>query len=184
MGHPVQPPCPSSVTYSRLHRTLSRRVWNISREGDSTTSLGSLGQCSVTLRGKKFFPVFRRNFLCPSSCPLLTVVTASQCHFAVAQRAQGPTLGLDYLLTDAYGFGISKVLGSQRTGLRSRFPLRHTDHDSQTQESYLTENKTQEHPYTSIHSLLQGSLKIVGGVSEIILLKNRIFSQLFEFENH
>jgi len=34
---------------------LSRQVFNISREGDSTTSLGSLFQCSVTLRGKKFF---------------------------------------------------------------------------------------------------------------------------------
>jgi len=43
---------------------LSRRVLNISREGDSTTSLGSLFQCSVTLRGKKFFLMFRRNFLC------------------------------------------------------------------------------------------------------------------------
>ena len=46
------------VTYSRLHRTLSRRVLNISREGDSTASLGSLFQCSVTLRGKKFFLMF------------------------------------------------------------------------------------------------------------------------------
>ena len=55
VGHPVQPSCPSRVTYSRLHRTLSRRVWNISREGDSTASLGSLGQGFVTLRGKKFF---------------------------------------------------------------------------------------------------------------------------------
>jgi len=41
--------------YSRLHRTASRQVLSISREGDSTTSLGSLFQCSVTLRGKKFF---------------------------------------------------------------------------------------------------------------------------------
>ena len=55
MGHLVQPSCPSRVTQSRLHRTLSRRGWNISREGDSTTSLGSLFHCSVTLRGKKFF---------------------------------------------------------------------------------------------------------------------------------
>jgi len=42
---------------------LPRWVWNISREGDSTASLGSLGQGSVTLRGKKFFLIFRRNFL-------------------------------------------------------------------------------------------------------------------------
>jgi len=57
VGHLVQPPCRSRVTYSRLHRILSRRVLNISREGDSTTSLGSLFQCSVTLRGKTFFPL-------------------------------------------------------------------------------------------------------------------------------
>jgi len=36
VGHLVQPSCWSRVTYSRLHRTLSRRVLNISREGDST----------------------------------------------------------------------------------------------------------------------------------------------------
>jgi len=39
-------PCPNRVTQSRGHRTLSRQVLNISREGDSTTSLGSLFQCS------------------------------------------------------------------------------------------------------------------------------------------
>ena len=55
VGHLVQPPCRSRVTQSRLPRTLSRRVLNISREGDSTTSLGSLFQCSVTLRVRKFF---------------------------------------------------------------------------------------------------------------------------------
>ena len=44
------PPCRSRVTYSRLHRTLSRRVFNISREGNSTTSLGRLFQRFVTLK--------------------------------------------------------------------------------------------------------------------------------------
>jgi len=75
VGHPVQPPCQSRVTYSRLHRTLSRRVLNISREGDSTTSLGSLCQGSVTLRGKLLFHTFRRNFLCFSLCPLPLVLS-------------------------------------------------------------------------------------------------------------
>jgi len=37
VGHLVQPLCRSRVTYSRLHRTVSRRVLNISREEDSTT---------------------------------------------------------------------------------------------------------------------------------------------------
>ena len=59
-------PCRSRVTYSRLQRTLSRWVLKISREGDSTTSLGSLFQCSVSLRGKKFFLMFRRK--CSPSC--------------------------------------------------------------------------------------------------------------------
>ena len=60
VGHLVQPPCPSRVTQSRLHSTASGRVWNISREGDSTASLGSLFQGSITLRGKKFFLLLRR----------------------------------------------------------------------------------------------------------------------------
>jgi len=51
-GSPSPTPCPSTVTQSRLHSTTSRGVWNISREGDSTASLGSLGQGSVTLRGR------------------------------------------------------------------------------------------------------------------------------------
>ena len=72
MGHLIQPSCRSRVTYSRLHRTLSRRVLNISREGDSTTPLGSLFQCSITLRGKKFFLIFSWNFLCFSLYPLLS----------------------------------------------------------------------------------------------------------------
>jgi len=45
------------------------------REGDSTTSLGSLFQCSVTLRGKKFFLMFRWNLLCFSLCPLPLVLS-------------------------------------------------------------------------------------------------------------
>jgi len=62
-GSPSPTPCQSRVTQSRLHRTASRQVLNISRKGDSTTSLGSLGQGSVTLRGKKFFLGFSWNFL-------------------------------------------------------------------------------------------------------------------------
>ena len=75
VGHLVQPSCRSRVTYSRLHRTTSRRVLNISREGDSTTSLGSLFQGSITLRGKKFFLMFSWNFLCFSLCPLPLVLS-------------------------------------------------------------------------------------------------------------
>lgn len=43
----------SRVTYSILHRITSNRVLNISRDGDSTASLSSLFQCSVTLMVKE-----------------------------------------------------------------------------------------------------------------------------------
>ena len=74
-GSPSPAPCPSRVTQSRLHSTASSQGWNISREGDSTASLGSLGQGSVTLRGKKFFLMFSWNFLCSSLCPLPLVLS-------------------------------------------------------------------------------------------------------------
>ena len=61
---------------------MSRRVWNISREGDSTASLGSLFQCSVTLRGKKFFLMF---FL----TRLTTDPAAVACWVAVQQLDTG-----------------------------------------------------------------------------------------------
>ena len=74
-GSPSPTPCPSRVTHSRLHSTAARRGWNISREGDSTASLGSLGQGSGTLRGKKFLLGFSWSFLCFSLCPLPLVLS-------------------------------------------------------------------------------------------------------------
>ena len=58
-GSPSPTPCPSRVTHSRLHSTASRRGWNISREGDSTTSLGSfLCAPSLSPAHKHFFLSF------------------------------------------------------------------------------------------------------------------------------
>ena len=92
VGHLVQPPCRSRVTYNRLHRTSSRQVLNISREGDSTTSLGSLFQGSVTLRGKKFFLLFRRNFLCFSLCLLPLVLSLGTTEKSLAPFSWHPAL--------------------------------------------------------------------------------------------
>jgi len=86
VDHLVQPLCRSRVTYSRLHRTLSRRVLNISKEGDSTTSPGSLFQCSITLRVKKFFLMFRRNFLCFILRPLPLVLSLGITERSLAAR--------------------------------------------------------------------------------------------------
>ena len=90
VDHLVQPPCQSRVTYSRLHRTLSRQVLNISREEESTPSLGSLFQCSVTLRGKKFFLMFRRNFLCFSLCSLPLVLSLGTTEKSLAPSSWHP----------------------------------------------------------------------------------------------
>ena len=92
VGHLVQPPCQSRITYSRLHRTLSRRVLNISREGDSTTSLGSLFQCSFTLRVKKFFFMFTWNFLCFNLCPLPLVLLLGTTPESLAPSFWHPSL--------------------------------------------------------------------------------------------
>jgi len=73
VGHLVQPPCRSRVTYSRLHRTASRqdlkerrRIHNL--PGQPVPGLHHF-------RGKKFFLMFRWNFLCFSLCPLPLVLS-------------------------------------------------------------------------------------------------------------
>ena len=70
--------------------TPSRQVMNVSREGDSTISLGSLCQGSVTLRGKKFFLIFRRNFLCFSLCPLPLVLSLGTTEKSLAPSSWHP----------------------------------------------------------------------------------------------
>ena len=69
------PPLPKQGLLQQAAQDLVQWVFNISREGDSTTSLGSLFQCSVTLRGKKFLLMLRRNFLCFRLYPLPLVLS-------------------------------------------------------------------------------------------------------------
>lgn len=62
------------VPQSRSHRQwVSMLVFNICGEGNTTTSLGCLLQCSTTLT-VKFFLVLVWNFLCSSSCSLPLVL--------------------------------------------------------------------------------------------------------------
>ena len=107
-------PCRSKVTQSRLHSTTSRRVWNISREGDSTTSLGSLGQGSITLRVKKFFLMFRYAQVLPPACihrgavkPWQTL--AGQTPVA-CQLAARPTLPVQDLSAEVIPDPVEKLL--------------------------------------------------------------------------
>lgn len=66
--------------YSRLYRKASRRVLSISREDDSTTSLGSWIQCSVTLTV---------DFLCSDGTPCVSACAYCPLtsHWALLKRA-------------------------------------------------------------------------------------------------
>ena len=70
-GHLSQSPAKADL-YSRSHMSAYRWVLNISR-GDSTTSLGNLFQCSVTL-AVEYFLIFRWNFPGCIFCSLLLVL--------------------------------------------------------------------------------------------------------------
>ena len=87
--HLDQPPCLSRHTQSRGHRTASRQVLNVSREGDSTASLGSLCHCSGTLTGKEFFSILGGTSCVPACahCPL-------SCHWAPLKRVWSHSLGI------------------------------------------------------------------------------------------
>ena len=67
-------PLLKQVPYNRLHRQASRWVLNISIEGGSTTSLGSLFLCSNTHSVKKFFHRFVWNSLYSNFRPLRLIL--------------------------------------------------------------------------------------------------------------
>lgn len=83
-GRLIYPPCSSRFTHSQLPRTLSSQLKNISKDGDSTTSLHNLYQCLVTLLVKKCFLMLRRNLLCFGMGPsplVLSLSTTEKCPF-------------------------------------------------------------------------------------------------------
>ena len=130
-GSPSPPPCRSRVTHSRLHRTLSRWVWNISREGDSTASLGSLYQCSVILRGKKFFLMFSWNFLCFSLCPLPLVLSLGTTGKSLAPSSWHPPCRyLEALVRSPLSLLFSRLKDSLGHGLCDTSPCTLNSHVS------------------------------------------------------
>jgi len=74
-GDLVQAPCSTRATSSQLPRTVSRQLLNISKDGDSITSLGNLCQRLLTLTVKKCFLTFRGNLPCFGLCPLPLVLS-------------------------------------------------------------------------------------------------------------
>lgn len=69
-------PTPLLKQVSLELRTVFRRFLNISIDGDFTTSLGNLCQCSVALTiKKKSFLMFLGNLLCSNLCPLTLILS-------------------------------------------------------------------------------------------------------------
>ena len=93
-GWLVQSPCTRMVSQSRLSRTVSSWVLNVSSDGDSRASLGNLCQCLTFLTVKKSFLVFKYSLLHFSLCSLLLV-----CH---RKSLRSAWLCLLYLLPLGY----------------------------------------------------------------------------------
>jgi len=77
-GHLVQPPASMSrdiFNQTRLLRALSNLTLNVSRDGESTTSLGNLCQCFIALSVKNFFLVSNLNLPSFSLKPLPLVLS-------------------------------------------------------------------------------------------------------------
>lgn len=64
----------SSATQHKFPRPMSSWLLRISKVRDSTTSLGKLCWCSVTLTVKKSFLIFRGHLLCSDLGPLPLVL--------------------------------------------------------------------------------------------------------------
>ena len=64
--------------------------WISPKDGDYTTSLGSLCQCSVTFPVKKCFLMFRGNLLCFSLCPLPLVLSLGTTEKSLAPSSLHP----------------------------------------------------------------------------------------------
>lgn len=62
--HPIQPLPQTIIKYSKFLRTMWRWALNICKNWDSTTSLGNLFQCWISLTVNIFVLVSRQNFLC------------------------------------------------------------------------------------------------------------------------
>ena len=125
--HWVQPPA-KAVPYKGLHRLASRWVLNISIEGDSTTSLGSLFLCSVSLTVKMFFHMFVWHFLCSSFRLLLLVLSLHTTEKSLASSTCLPSpfrylqtfiRTPDHVSHDTYGLtrNLKKVLQDSQVAL-------------------------------------------------------------------
>lgn len=72
-GHLERPPCSNRAVLERTAQERLHAVLECSDEGDAAASPGNLFQCSATPSVKKFFLLFKWNFLRTSFCSLCRV---------------------------------------------------------------------------------------------------------------
>ena len=89
-GPPVQGPCCSRATQSRLPCTVSRWLVNIPKVGDSAASLGNPCQGSVSLGVERCFLMSRGHPLCFSLCPLPLVLSLGATEKSLAPSSGHP----------------------------------------------------------------------------------------------
>jgi len=75
-------PCSSRVSCSRFLRSLTSQILSISKDGDSTTSLGNPFQYSVTLTVTKVFSCVQVAF----PCFLICAHCGLSCHWTALRR--------------------------------------------------------------------------------------------------
>ena len=105
-------PCLSRASYSWLPRNMFRWLLSISKDGDSTTCLGNLCQCSVTRTVKKCFPMLRGNLLCFSVCPLPLVLSVGTTEKTLAPSSLHSPFRCVYMHLYMYKPLSAKVLSS------------------------------------------------------------------------
>lgn len=86
------------VSNIRLPRPTSCWVLNVSKDADSTISLGNLFQYWITLRVKQWLSVFRWNFLVFNLCPSLLLLSASTAEKSLAHSSSFLPIKYSYTL--------------------------------------------------------------------------------------
>ena len=119
-GHLVQAPCSTRATSIHLPTTVSRQLWSLSKDGDSTASLGNLCQCLVTPIVKNCFLMFRGKPPCFSLCPLPLVLSLRTTKKSLAPSSLHPPFRYLYqLVRSPLSFLVSRLNSPSSLSLAS-----------------------------------------------------------------
>lgn len=90
--HPVQPPSSKQSQVKQVAQGFVSLCLSISMDGDSTTSLGNLFQCSTSLTAKKLFICLNRIY-----CVFIHACCILSCHWALVPTSEFSATPVRYL---------------------------------------------------------------------------------------